>query len=143
MPGSIPPGGCEHYSVYDAYRITGDQHLKERMLRHVEWIWKWYCDLPICGATFDSEKDEASTPMMSQAVLTFWLGLGYLWTGEERYLEPIRDLLRNFPALAEEWAAMTGRTCFQQAGYAWQVIGAALAVVAAADNGEDETAGRG
>ena len=71
--------------------------------------------------------------MMSQAVLTFWLAQGYLWTGEERYLEPINDLLRNFPALAREWAAMTGRTCFQQAGYAWQVIGPALAVVVAAE----------
>jgi hypothetical protein len=134
VPGSIPPGGCEHYSVYDAYRITGDERLKEKVLRYIEWIWKWYCELPIRGSTFDPEKDEAATPMMSQAVLTFWLGQGYLWTGEERYLEPIRDLLRNFPALAEEWAAMTGRTCFQQAGYAWQVIGAALAVVVAADN---------
>ena len=126
VPGSIPPGGCEHYSVYEAYRITGDARLKEAVLRYLEWILAWYRELPICGAAWNPETDEAATPLMSQAILTFWLALGYEWTSDERYLEPIRDLARNFPALATEWAAMTGRTCFQQAGYAWQVIPAAL-----------------
>ena len=132
MPGSVPPGGCEHYSVYDAYQLSGDPDLRAAILRYVDWLVGWYQDLPVCGTTWNRETDEASTPMMSQAILTFWLALAYEWTGEERYLEPIRDLLRNFPALAAEWAAMTGRTCFQQAGYAWQVIAPALRAVAAA-----------
>ena len=133
VPGSIPPGGCEHYSVYEAHRLTGDPGLRASVLRHIDWILDWYRQSPICGATWNGDTDEAATPMMSQAILSFWLALGYEWTGEERYLEPIRDLLRNFPALAAEWAAMTGRTCFQQAGYAWQVIAPALRAVAAAD----------
>jgi len=132
VPGSIPPGGCEHYSVYEAYRITGDARLREAVLRYVEWILSWYRELPICGAVWDPQS-EASTPMMSQAILTFWLALAYEWTEDRRFLEPIRDLVTNFPALAAEWAAMTGRTCFQQAGYAWQVIGPAMHALVAAE----------
>ena len=138
MPGSIPPGGCEHYSVYEAYRITGDARLKEAVLRYVEWILSWYRELPICGAAWDP-RTEASTPLMSQAILTFWLALGYQWTGDRRFLEPIRDLVTNFPALATEWAAMTGRTCFQQAGYAWQVIGPALHALVKAEEWGNES----
>jgi len=136
VPGSVPPGGCEHYSVYEAYRLGADPELRASALRYIDWILEWYRQSPGCGATFDPAADEASTPMMSQAILTFWLALGFEWTGEERYLEPISDLLRNFPALAREWAAMTGRTCFQQAGYAWQVLAPALrAATADADAG--------
>jgi hypothetical protein len=133
VPGSIPPGGCEHYALHDAYRIDADPALREKVLRYADWIVDWYSGLPVCGAVWDRATDEAATPMMSQAILTFWLAQAYLWTRAERYLEPVRDLLRNFPALAAEWAAMTGRTCFQQAGYAWQVIGPALQAVAASD----------
>ncbi|MFH1567095.1 MAG: hypothetical protein ABIL09_03785 [Gemmatimonadota bacterium] len=132
VPGSVPPGGCEHYSVYEACRLTGDPELRAAVLRYVDWILEWYRQSPACGATWDRQTEEASTPLMSQAILSFWLALGYQWTGDGRYLEPIRDLLRNFPALAAEWAAMTGRTCFQQAGYAWQVMAPALRAVAAA-----------
>ena len=132
VPGSFSVGGGEHCSAYEAYRVTGEERIREAWLAFADWVLAWYRESPHRGKEWTPE-EEAATPMMNQAISTFWLAQAFLWTGDKRYLEPIHDLMRNFPGLAREWAAMTGRTCFQQAGYAWQVMGPALAAVAVAE----------
>ena len=52
------------------------------------------------------------------------MAFAYRLTGDEKYLVPLRDLAAHIPEQAKDDAAMTGRTPFQQTGFAVQVCAA-------------------
>jgi hypothetical protein len=136
-PESLSGGGSEQYTLYDGYRLTQEPRIKQAGIAFADWVYQWYRNSAHYGVLLDMQVAEASHTMMNLGLPTFWLVQAFLWTGQPHYLEPLQDLVRNFPNLAREWASMRGRTCFQEAGLAWQALSSALAALAKAQEKED------
>lgn len=125
-------GVMEPFTCYDAYLITNDPAIKKAILAMADWIVRaTKGNKPIILCEFPIPK-EIPSALRSFAVHTFWVGWvahAYFLTGDERYIDPLRQFLNELPEAARKWADMVARTPFHSAGYIARFAAAAMAAV--------------
>ena len=134
-------GGNQQYTLYDAYRLTADERVKRAVIACADWGHRYYYDPAKYGESYGPgaalpqffEHKTYLHPLMCMGLACFWLAFAYELTGDDKYLGPLRELLEYFPVQAEETAAFTGRTVFQQAGLDVQNVARAMAAVTKAE----------
>ena len=140
-PEEYGGGGGEAYMIYDALRITGDERIRRAVIACGDWGHREYYDSAHYGKSYGPggalppyyDHKTYLHPLMCMGLSSFWLAFAYELTGDDKYLGPLRELLEHFPLQAEDTAAFTGRTVFQQAGLAVQNVARAAAAVARAE----------
>ena len=129
-------GGREGYTFAEAYRLTGDPEIKAAIIGCADWIVESVEKNYHLGARLPGDAAPAkpgASPLWHMSIPSVMLAHAYRFTGDERYVKPLRDLVAEFPDRANEWANMLVWTPWQNAGLAMQVIAAALAVLAESD----------
>jgi hypothetical protein len=129
-------GGMEGYSLTEGFRLTQDPAIKESIIACANWFVDSVergCDLGRDVPSGPAPLKNWKSPLWHMSIPTVVLAEAYRLTGDERYVRPMRDLIEDFPVAGRDWAAMVGRTCWQYAGLAPQVLAAALAAVAESD----------
>ena len=130
-------GGNQQYTLFDAYRLTADERIKRAVIACADWGYRYYYDPAKYGKSYGPgaalppfyEHKTYLHPLMCMGLACFWLAFAYELTEDDKYLGPLHELLEYFPVQAEETAAFTGRTVFQQAGLDVQNVARAMAAV--------------
>ncbi len=113
-------GGMEGYTLYDAYRITGDPEVKRAIVA--------LADSFVGTGFITADPLGGSDGITAMSIPAVAVAHAYQLTGDERYVSALEKALAQFPEVARQFAEMKGRVCFRAPVAAHQYIGAALAV---------------
>jgi hypothetical protein len=122
----------EAYSLAEGLRLTGSPAVAKAVLKWADWIVVSVERNEALGSRLPGQPMPNTlphSPLWHMSIPTAVLAEAYRMTGDDRYAAPMRRLIAEFPAVGRTWADMTGRTCWQYAGLAPQVLAAALSAV--------------
>lgn len=130
-------GGMETLTFAEAHRLTQDPAIRKAVLALAEWILD-SIESGLGMSTRPPDGPPAKKETFPPDRMDLWhmmipsvnLAQAYQLTGDERYVAPLRRLVQEAPEMLADWAAMTGRTCWQKTGLGMQVMASALAAVA-------------
>jgi exo-rhamnogalacturonan lyase-like protein len=123
---SEPRGWFQEADVlFNIYRLTKDNRIKESVLKIADAIIEAYHDFKpdnlaeLLGDTY----------MIYEKVPPMWLAFAFQLTKKKEYLEPLKELLVEFPEMAKAWAMFDKWTPIQIAGYMPRFMATAMQAV--------------